>query len=151
MLRDRLPTRWNLSRKDIEMDSLSCPICDSIIETTNHTMWFCSLASTLWQKIFVWLEVDSPNPSNIQEVYSWLDDMRIPSSRKYILEVVCGVVFWSLWTFRNDLIFGSSSPKRNTLFDKIVEYSFRWYSTRNKLSSISWNNWLQNPLKDFAL
>ncbi|GJV97714.1 RNA-directed DNA polymerase, eukaryota [Tanacetum coccineum] len=28
-LRDRLPTRWNLSRKGIDLDSLSCPICDS--------------------------------------------------------------------------------------------------------------------------
>nr|GEW80244.1 RNA-directed DNA polymerase, eukaryota [Tanacetum cinerariifolium] len=51
-LRDRLPTRWNLSRKGIDMDSLTCPICDSSIETTNHTLWFCSFATTLWQKIF---------------------------------------------------------------------------------------------------
>ncbi|GJT17104.1 RNA-directed DNA polymerase, eukaryota, reverse transcriptase zinc-binding domain protein [Tanacetum coccineum] len=27
-LRDRLPSRWNLSRKGIEMNSLNCPICD---------------------------------------------------------------------------------------------------------------------------
>ena len=37
VLRDRLPTRWNLSRKGIDMDSLSCPICDYGIETTNQS------------------------------------------------------------------------------------------------------------------
>ncbi|GJX68444.1 RNA-directed DNA polymerase, eukaryota [Tanacetum coccineum] len=125
-LRDRLPTRWNLSRKGIDMDSLTCPICDSSIETTNHTLWFCSLATTLWQKIFVWLDLVSPSPSNIQDVYSWLEDMRFPSSRKSILEVICGVVFWSLWNFRNELIFGTTLPKRNILFDKIVDCSYRW-------------------------
>ncbi|PWA38060.1 RNA-directed DNA polymerase, eukaryota [Artemisia annua] len=82
---DRLPTRWNLSR--IDMDSLTCPICDSSIETTNHTLWFCSLATALWQKIFVWLDIVSPDPSTIKGVYSWLEGIRVPSSQKSILEI----------------------------------------------------------------
>nr|GEW16323.1 RNA-directed DNA polymerase, eukaryota [Tanacetum cinerariifolium] len=143
-LRDRLPTRWNLSRKGIDMESLTCLIFDSSIETTNHTLWFCSLATTLWQKIF--FDLVSPSPSNIQDVYSWLEDMRFPSSYKSILEVICGVVIWSLWNFRNELIFATTPPKRSILFDKIVDCSYRWYSTRNKLSSSSWKNWIQNPL-----
>ncbi|GJV59705.1 RNA-directed DNA polymerase, eukaryota, reverse transcriptase zinc-binding domain protein [Tanacetum coccineum] len=105
-LRDRLPTRWNLSRKGIDVDSLFCP-----------------------------------------DFYKWLDDLHISSPRKSILEVICGVVLWSLWNFRNELIFGTVPPKRCTLIDKIVDYSYRWYSTRNKLSSITWNNWLRNPLE----
>ncbi|GKA97295.1 RNA-directed DNA polymerase, eukaryota [Tanacetum coccineum] len=145
-LRDRLPTRWNLSRKGIDLDLLSCPICYFSIETTKHTLWFCSLATTLWHKIFVWLDMVSPSPSNIQDIYSWLEDVRVSSSQKSILEVICGVVLWSLWHFRNELIFGSSPPKRSILFDKIVDCSYRWFSSRNKLSSISWNNWMQNPL-----
>ncbi|GJS98578.1 RNA-directed DNA polymerase, eukaryota, reverse transcriptase zinc-binding domain protein [Tanacetum coccineum] len=54
-LRDRLPTRWNLSRKGIDIDSLSCPICDTGIETIQHTLWTCSLATTVWHRIFSWL------------------------------------------------------------------------------------------------
>ncbi|GJY79149.1 RNA-directed DNA polymerase, eukaryota [Tanacetum coccineum] len=38
VLRDRLPTRWNLSRKGIDVDSLSCPVCDVGIETIQHSM-----------------------------------------------------------------------------------------------------------------
>ncbi|GKA14061.1 RNA-directed DNA polymerase, eukaryota, reverse transcriptase zinc-binding domain protein [Tanacetum coccineum] len=94
--RDRLPTRWSLSRKGIDLDSLTCPICDSSIKTTNHTLWFCSLATTLWHKIFVWLDMVSPSPSNIQDIYSWLEYIRVPSSQKSILEVICEVVLWSL-------------------------------------------------------
>nr|GFA16724.1 RNA-directed DNA polymerase, eukaryota [Tanacetum cinerariifolium] len=124
-LRDRLPTMWNLSRKGIDLDSLTCPICDFSIETTNHTLWFCSLATTLWQKIFVWLDIVSPSPSNIQDIYSWLEDTRVPSSQKSILKVICGVVLWFLWSFRNELIFGTSPPKRSILFDKIVDCSYR--------------------------
>ncbi|GJX25399.1 hypothetical protein Tco_0231695 [Tanacetum coccineum] len=46
VLRDRLPTRWNLSQKGIDMDSLSCPICDSGIEfQTNHSLWTYTFGS----------------------------------------------------------------------------------------------------------
>ncbi|GJU31861.1 RNA-directed DNA polymerase, eukaryota [Tanacetum coccineum] len=147
VLRDRLPTRWNLSRKGIDVDSLSCPVCDAGIETIQHSMWFCSLATTVWHRIFVWLHISPPNLSNLQDLYSWIDDLHISSSRKIILETICGVVLWTLWNFRNETIFGSTPPKRCILIDKILDFSYSWYSTRNKLSSVTWNNWLQNPLE----
>ncbi|GKE36229.1 hypothetical protein Tco_1459634, partial [Tanacetum coccineum] len=52
--------------------------------------------------------------------------MHILPSRKSILDVICGVVLWSLWNYRNETIFGTSPPRRNTLFDKIVDCSYRW-------------------------
>nr|GEU53261.1 RNA-directed DNA polymerase, eukaryota [Tanacetum cinerariifolium] len=38
-LRDRLPSRWNLSRKGIDVASITCPVCDSGIETSYHSIW----------------------------------------------------------------------------------------------------------------
>ncbi|GJS89701.1 RNA-directed DNA polymerase, eukaryota, reverse transcriptase zinc-binding domain protein [Tanacetum coccineum] len=147
VLRDRLPTRWNLSRKGIDLDSLNCPICDTSVETTNHSLWFCSLATTLWHRVFVWLDIAPPNPSNIQDVFSWLDNMRLSSAQKSALEVICGVVFWSLWHFRNKLIFDTSPPNRSILFDNIVDCSYRWFSSRNNKCCITWNSWMRNPLR----
>nr|GEW69527.1 RNA-directed DNA polymerase, eukaryota, reverse transcriptase zinc-binding domain protein [Tanacetum cinerariifolium] len=82
----------------------------------------------------------------LEDQYIWPDNMRISSSRKSILEAICGVFLWSLWNILYEMIFGISAPRRSTLFDKIVNFSYRWYSSRKRLSSISWNNWLQNPL-----
>ncbi|PWA34445.1 hypothetical protein CTI12_AA619030 [Artemisia annua] len=53
VLRDRLPTRWNLSRKGIDLDTISCPICDSGVESIEHILWFCSLATSIWHRVFV--------------------------------------------------------------------------------------------------
>ncbi|GJS06251.1 reverse transcriptase domain, reverse transcriptase zinc-binding domain protein [Tanacetum coccineum] len=47
-LRDRLPSRWNLSRKGIDLNSMNCPICDKGIDTAFHTFWVCSLATSVW-------------------------------------------------------------------------------------------------------
>ncbi|GJR36519.1 RNA-directed DNA polymerase, eukaryota, reverse transcriptase zinc-binding domain protein [Tanacetum coccineum] len=61
------------------------------------------LATTVWNRVLVWL--DLPNLANIQDLYSWLDDLHISSNRRATLEVICGVVLWSLWNFRNETIF----------------------------------------------
>ncbi|GKA44149.1 RNA-directed DNA polymerase, eukaryota [Tanacetum coccineum] len=150
-LRDRLPSRWNLSRRGIEVASITCPTCDNGIDTSYHSMWVCSLATTLWIRVFKWLDLSPPDIPNLRGLFTWLDDLHISSNKKAIIEVVCGVVLWSLWNFRNDMIFGDTQPKRSILFDKIVEFSFRWYSSRNKLSSISWSNWIQNPIEVYSL
>ncbi|GJZ10827.1 RNA-directed DNA polymerase, eukaryota, partial [Tanacetum coccineum] len=125
-LQDRLPSRWNLSRRGIEVASITCPICDNGIDTSYHSLWVCSLATTVWIRVFNWLDLHPPSIPNLRGLYTWLDDLHMSSNKKAILEVVCGVVLWSLWNFRNETIFGINQPKRSILFDKIVDFSFRW-------------------------
>ncbi|PWA68548.1 RNA-directed DNA polymerase, eukaryota, Reverse transcriptase zinc-binding domain protein [Artemisia annua] len=120
-LRDRLPSRWNLSRK----------------ETSHHTLWTCSLATTVWNRVLNWLDLSPPIISDIQDLYAWLDDLHISSKKKDTLEVICGVVLWSMWNYRNETIFGTALPKRSLLFDKIVDCSFRWLGIERKRATNS--------------
>nr|GEZ07946.1 RNA-directed DNA polymerase, eukaryota [Tanacetum cinerariifolium] len=48
------------------------------------------------------------SPSNIHDLFSWLDDMRISSSEKALLKVIRGVVLWSSWNFWNEMFFDIS-------------------------------------------
>ncbi|GKC21915.1 RNA-directed DNA polymerase, eukaryota, reverse transcriptase zinc-binding domain protein [Tanacetum coccineum] len=150
-LRDRLPTRWNLSRRGVEIASITCPICDNGIETSYHTLWVCSLATSLWIRVFKWLDFNPPVIPNLRGLFTWIEELHISSNKKAITEVVCSVVLWALWNFRNDMIFGDTHPKCSILYDKVVDFSFRWYSSRNNLSSISWSNWIQNPIEVYSL
>nr|GEY22120.1 probable F-box protein At2g36090 [Tanacetum cinerariifolium] len=43
------------------------------------------------------------SPSNIHDLFGWLDDMLISSSEKALLKVICGVVLWSSWNFWNEM------------------------------------------------
>nr|GEY67829.1 RNA-directed DNA polymerase, eukaryota, reverse transcriptase zinc-binding domain protein [Tanacetum cinerariifolium] len=116
---------FETSRRGIEVASITCPTCDNGIDTSYHTMWVCSLATTVWNRVFIWLDLSPPDFSSLRGLFSWLDDLHISSSKKDIIEVVCDVVLWSLWNFRNDMIFGDTHLSRSTLFDKIVDFSFR--------------------------
>ena len=149
--RDRLPSRWNPSRHGIEVNSLNCPICDAGTETSFHTLWACSLASLVWIRVFKWVDLFIPTISCLSDIFIWIDDSTLPGKLKKILEVICSASLWSLWCFRNESVFGNEIPKRSLIFDKIVEFSFRWFSSRCNSHTISWNNWIQNPLVVYSL
>ncbi|GJX88544.1 RNA-directed DNA polymerase, eukaryota [Tanacetum coccineum] len=42
---DRLPTRLNLERRNVQVPSLMCPICNSALEDTSHLLFSCGFAT----------------------------------------------------------------------------------------------------------
>ncbi|GJX36970.1 gypsy type transposase [Tanacetum coccineum] len=57
---NRLPSRVNLDKRNIEVDSLLCPSCLEDVETINHTFFNCGLAKDLWALLAKWWELDVP-------------------------------------------------------------------------------------------
>ncbi|GKD50699.1 RNA-directed DNA polymerase, eukaryota [Tanacetum coccineum] len=111
VLHDRLPTRWNLSRRGIDLNSLYCLTCDASIETIDHILWFCSFDTSIWHRVFTWLDLKIPNPSNIHNFFSWIDDMWFSSSYKALLEVICGAA----WYLDDDTIIGDNLVVKEVL------------------------------------
>nr|GEY11911.1 RNA-directed DNA polymerase, eukaryota [Tanacetum cinerariifolium] len=142
---NRLPSRVNLDRKGIDVDSLLCPICRLDVETVNHFFFNCDMAKDLWALVAKWWELDVSLCSNILDWYSWLDGVRLTSMSRSILEGVGGTLMWTIWFFRNKLIFSSTPPKKASLWDFIVAQSFLWFSSRNPKNKISWLGWLKTP------
>ncbi|GJV34311.1 RNA-directed DNA polymerase, eukaryota, reverse transcriptase zinc-binding domain protein [Tanacetum coccineum] len=54
---DALPTRLNISRRGIAINSILCPICDSGVESSNHLFFMCNLALQLSRKISHWWDI----------------------------------------------------------------------------------------------
>ncbi|GJT14373.1 hypothetical protein Tco_0861415 [Tanacetum coccineum] len=63
---------------------------------------------------------------------------------KGVLEGVFYTTWWSIWNFRNLLLFAAKKPRKEVIFDDIVMRSFTWCSARSK-STFRWDSWLQHP------
>ncbi|GJY26037.1 hypothetical protein Tco_0400763, partial [Tanacetum coccineum] len=50
------------------------------------------------------------------------------SKVKDLLEGVLYITWWSVWMFRNQLLFSSKAPRKDVIFDDIVSRSFTWSS-----------------------
>ncbi|GKE47357.1 RNA-directed DNA polymerase, eukaryota, partial [Tanacetum coccineum] len=57
---NRLPSRVNLDKRNIEVSSLLCPSCLDDLETVNHTFFNCEMAKDLWSLLAKWWDVDIP-------------------------------------------------------------------------------------------
>ncbi|PWA56065.1 RNA-directed DNA polymerase, eukaryota [Artemisia annua] len=55
---DALSSRFNISSRGISIESLSCPICDSGVESTSHIFFKCCLVRQVAGKSARWWNVD---------------------------------------------------------------------------------------------
>ncbi|GJV02489.1 RNA-directed DNA polymerase, eukaryota, reverse transcriptase zinc-binding domain protein [Tanacetum coccineum] len=138
LLLNKLPSRVNLDRRGIDVGSILCPICQDDVESVYHLFFSCEMAKDLWDLLAKWWELDIPVCANISEWYSWLDSLHASSKVRLFLEGVGGTLLWSIWSFRNRLVFSSSPPKKALLWDSIVSHSFLWISSRNHKLNFSW-------------
>ncbi|GJZ65908.1 RNA-directed DNA polymerase, eukaryota, reverse transcriptase zinc-binding domain protein [Tanacetum coccineum] len=139
-----LPTRLNLSKRGIDIDSILCPICEQHVESVSHTFFTCQLSREIFRKILRWWQIDVTDISCYEEWLHWLVNIRISSNHKKLLEGVCFVLWWHVWQFRNKSIFGPSRPLKAVLLDEVIASSFHWCKHRSKFS-FSWLEWIKNP------
>nr|GEU40740.1 RNA-directed DNA polymerase, eukaryota [Tanacetum cinerariifolium] len=139
-----LPTRFNLSRRGIDIGSLMCPLCDVGIETSTHLFFICNIADQIYYKIARWWNVTYEGFTSYTEWLGWLALLRHSIKLKALLEGVFYNTWWFLWGFRNKIMFDSNSPSKAVLFDNIVSSSFTWCRSRCK-AAFTWNDWLKNP------
>ncbi|GJW96376.1 RNA-directed DNA polymerase, eukaryota, reverse transcriptase zinc-binding domain protein [Tanacetum coccineum] len=125
------PSRVNLDRRGIDVDSTLCPICQEDVETVNHIFFNCEMAKDLWALMARWWELDIPLCANILEWFNWLDSLLLPKKARLFLEGVGGTLLWFIWSFRNHLVFSNPPPKKAVLWDSIVSQSYLWISSRN--------------------
>ncbi|GKA14104.1 RNA-directed DNA polymerase, eukaryota [Tanacetum coccineum] len=98
-----LPTRLNLSRRDLDIQSNLCANCNKEVESTNHVFFACSMARDLYHKIASWWDINYSEFSSYEEWLEWLLNMRIQYDRKKILEGVVRIN-WGRIGFRGGII-----------------------------------------------
>nr|GEX75577.1 RNA-directed DNA polymerase, eukaryota, reverse transcriptase zinc-binding domain protein [Tanacetum cinerariifolium] len=112
---NRIPTRVNLDRRGIDIGSILCPVCDRDVETSNHLFFLCEMAVDLWVLVARWWELDIPVTSSVLEWVAWIDSARLPIKVRNCLDVVALTLMWSIWCFRNKLLFSFTKSVRAIL------------------------------------
>ncbi|GJS93017.1 RNA-directed DNA polymerase, eukaryota [Tanacetum coccineum] len=139
-----LPTRFNISRRGMDIDSIVCPICNAGVESTNHIFFQCVVVRQIMRKISSWWNIDYSDVNSYEEWRVWLVSIRIQSKLKGVLEGVYYGLWWYMWNFRNKLMFDKKIPEKALIYDNLVSSFFYWCKFRCK-ASFKWDDWLKNP------
>ncbi|GJV16132.1 RNA-directed DNA polymerase, eukaryota, reverse transcriptase zinc-binding domain protein [Tanacetum coccineum] len=123
---DVLPTRLNISRRGIDIHSISCPICDCGVESSEHLFFRCKLTRQIARKISLWWNVNYEDVNSYDEWITWMVSLRLAAKSKLMFEGVFYAMWWNIWIYRNKLLFEDKAHLKAIIFDNVVSSSFYW-------------------------
>ncbi|GJS52860.1 pol polyprotein [Tanacetum coccineum] len=82
----KLPTRVNLSRRGVLLDSHLCPLCNAAMEDVQHVFFRCDVARVVLRKICRWWDLDWQEICSFSDWDAWFLSFRLSSRLKSILE-----------------------------------------------------------------
>ncbi|GJU74350.1 RNA-directed DNA polymerase, eukaryota [Tanacetum coccineum] len=129
---NRLPTRVNLQHRGVLVLDPSCPICHSEDEDLAHLFFRCSLVTDIVRLVCRWWNIAWVSIDSYSNWLHWFNAIRLSPKVKDLLEGVFYITWWSIWRFRNQVLFSSLVPRKDVLFDDIVSRSFTWCRSRCK-------------------
>ncbi|GJZ66329.1 RNA-directed DNA polymerase, eukaryota [Tanacetum coccineum] len=141
----KLPTRFNMSLRGLEVPSIDCPVCHEGVETSDHLFFSCSVDSSIVARVLGWWGLPNIGISSYHGWLNWFDGLRLRKEVKDYLEGTMFISWWIIWNYRNKLIFSSDVPTKASLFDLIVYHSFVWCNARAR-RKLEWLGWLKSPM-----
>ncbi|GKC28202.1 RNA-directed DNA polymerase, eukaryota, partial [Tanacetum coccineum] len=85
---DKLPTRFNLSLRGLDIPSIICPLCSIVVESTSHLLFSCQLARQLMIKVVHWWELEYQDFHSYEDWPFWLKNLRVSKRLKDVFEGV---------------------------------------------------------------
>ncbi|GJW18445.1 hypothetical protein Tco_0025881 [Tanacetum coccineum] len=83
--------------------------------------------SQLARKNMFLVEWDYVDVSSYEEWYTWLVSLRLQANFKAVFEGIFYCLWWSVWMFRNKILFEKDTLSQARIFDNIVSNSYYWY------------------------
>ncbi|XP_071727973.1 uncharacterized protein [Rutidosis leptorrhynchoides] len=141
----RLPTLIELGKRDIDLHSVRCPLCDDDLETVDHSIIFCKHVIGIWDRVFGWWGFGNMSNLSINEILQGNCNSPSTSLGNKIWQAVEWVSAYLIWRNRNEKVFRGRSWNPSVALNEIQVKSYHWISTRLKKRKIDWLSWLNDP------
>ncbi|GKA60837.1 hypothetical protein Tco_0760244 [Tanacetum coccineum] len=105
----------NLARRNVTVPSLACSLCDLALEDSSHLFFGYSVPKDVLMLVCRWWNLGFQSFDSYDGWLSWFKSIRLGSKSKDVLECVFYVSWWSLWNYRNQLLFAVTKPRKNSI------------------------------------
>jgi hypothetical protein len=148
LLKDRLPTRSNLHRRDnIPTDGVSCVSGCGSEESASHLFIHCDVFGSLWQHVRSWIGVTGVDPLNINDhFFQFIHYTVFSKARRSFLQLLWLLFVWLIWGERNNRIFNNVETPIVQLLDKVKFHSLWWLKAKNTTFVYGTQRWWSDPL-----
>ncbi|GAU10634.1 hypothetical protein TSUD_421120, partial [Trifolium subterraneum] len=148
LLRDRLPTKVNLSYRGIlpAGDSLCVSGCGAV-ESAQHVFLSCSTFGCLWSLVRSWVGSASVTEQTLSDHFiQFTTSAGGTRARRSFMQLIWLACVWVVWTKRNHRLFRGSANSSLHMLDKIKTFSFRWLTAQSCTLALNYHSWWSSPM-----
>ena len=147
LIRDRLPTKNNLTRRQVTVEDMLCPFFRNREEEAAHLFFTCSNILPLWWETMSWVNLSTAMPQSPRDHY--LQHGHSVAGTKKSTRWKCRwiALAFTIWQHRNKIVFQNATFDGGKLMDDAVLLIWSWIKTMEKDFVMHFNQWSSN-LKD---
>ena len=150
LIRDRLPTKLNLQRRNVEINDLLCPFCGNNEEDAAHLFFNYSKTLLLWWESLSWVNISgaflqNPRHHFLQHAYGGYPGLRAHRWKCWRIALT-----WTIWQHRNRIVFSNESFNGSKLMDEAIFLSWSWFRNLEKGFVMHFNQWSSNLSEGFC-
>lgn len=149
LLRDRLPTRKNLQRRQIQLTDSLCPLCRTQQEDASHLFFHCSKLQPIWWETMSWLQVKGAFPLSPKQHFLHHLGVQPTGVRNNRWHCWWLALTWSIWKLRNSIVFSNANFDANKLFEEAIFLLWSWLRGFEKDFTVHFNHWSSNLPQSF--
>ena len=151
LMRDRLPTKLNLTRRNIDINDTLCPFCTEKEEDAGHLFFSCHQIRQIWWESLSWINMVGPfsqHPrQNFMQHSFYNTHLGIKSQRWLIWGVA---LTWSIWNHRNRIVFSNDSPNTSKIMDDAIFLCWSWLRNLEKGFDNPFHQWSSHIREGFC-
>jgi len=149
LLWDRLPSKENLFRRQVEINNDLCPFCQSKYESASHLFFTCQKVLPLCWEFNSWVKEDKvlhcrPMDNFLQ--HSTLAGLKDTNRRWKIWWIAATR---SIWKHRNDMIFNNQPFHISKLVDNSNFLTWSWLRGWENDFNVPFHQWSSTMAMDF--
>ncbi|KAM0060426.1 putative reverse transcriptase zinc-binding domain-containing protein [Helianthus debilis subsp. tardiflorus] len=137
---DRLLTRVNLRRRNVDIPSDLCPLCGDYEETVDHLFTACTVALRVWSVFSDWCNIP---PFFFFEFKDILESHKLIKRGKMAEKIIYGL---GIWKGRNDTVFNQRKCSASDIIGELKSRGYEWVKNRSPCKFIIWEDWCKYPL-----
>ena len=150
MMFNALPTRLNLQRRGIVLDSVDCVFCGLEEEDLDHCLFGCSKIDAIWRKVWAWGRLTGSRINSLLSFKNSLASRTLGKHRSDLIHAILLVTVWLIWQWRNKVAHSSQEEAGKVLqediFPSVQRLAYFWIVNRNPRLKVFWQQWFMLPL-----
>ncbi|XP_071739017.1 uncharacterized protein [Rutidosis leptorrhynchoides] len=145
-IQKKIPVRFEIDERGIDLHFTLCPLCGLDIETTEHILGSCPKTALIWKLVLNWWAQDDSLISNLNDAIINNQPFAHNNLGSSIWQATKWITCYIIWKHRNLKVFSKKTWSPVSIISEIQTQSYSWISKRtHKKKTIEWHQWLINP------